>query len=357
MDRDIFMTIHSWRPWCRGWLLTLLALIAPARPASAAEIQGAGATFPAPLYEGWGTQYERSTGTHLNYEAAGSGAGLERIRAHGVDFGASDVPMTQQELTRYGLLQFPTVIGGVVPVINIAGIEPGELRLTGAVLADIYLGKIRRWNDPAIRQLNPSISLPATNITVVHRADVSGTSLLFTGFLSQSNARWRRDVGASLTPRWPVGESGNGNGGVASTVQRTRFAIGYVEYAFARDHHLSDVMLRNRSGQFVRAGRDSFRAASDASEWDPVRTMQQLSPDPPGEHSWPIAGATFILLPARCDDAARAKATLAFFDWALHAGADMIDALDYVPVPAGVLSQLPPLWRSVTDATGKAVWP
>ncbi|HEX4376864.1 MAG TPA: phosphate ABC transporter substrate-binding protein PstS [Steroidobacteraceae bacterium] len=345
------------RSWCVAIALPLLAFVAAVQPAVALDIRGAGATFPAPLYEAWGTQYERATGTHLTYTAVGSGAGLERIRAHQADFGASDMPMTQQELTRYGLLQFPTVIGGVVPVINIAGIEPGELQLTGAVLADIYLGKIRRWNDPAIQQLNPSIALPATHITVVHRAEVSGTSLLFTGFLSQSSARWHREIGASEMPRWPVGVAGNGNGGVASYVQRTRFTIGYVEYFYARDHHLSDVMLRNRSGQLVRAGRNAFRAAAAVGSWDPVHTMLQLPADPAGEHSWPITGATFVLLPARCDDPERARATLAFFDWALHAGAHTIDTADYVPVPPDVLAQLPPLWRSVTDATGKAVWP
>jgi phosphate transport system substrate-binding protein len=337
--------------------LLLLLLTASVRPAGALDIRGAGATFPAPLYLAWGSQYARQSGTRLFFEAQGSGIGLDRIRAHSVDFGASDVPMTPEELQQYDLLQFPTVVGGVVPVINIAGIQPGELRLTGAVLAQIYLGKVKRWNDRVIAELNPTIRLPAANITVVHRAEPSGSTLLWTSYLSHISPDWARDVGASLSPRWPVGVAGTGNGGVASYVQRTRFTIGYVEYFYSRDHHLSDVLLRNRSGAFVQASRDTFRAASEAIAWTSAQTMLQLAPDREGEHCWPITGASFILMPMHTEHAEQARATLAFFDWALHAGATTIDSLDYVPIPATALAQLTLAWRSVTDRAGREIWP
>jgi phosphate transport system substrate-binding protein len=341
---------------CRIALLAL-SLALPPLCGSAADIHGAGATFAAPLYQAWGSQYEHEHGVHLDYDAVGSGAGLDRIRARQVDFGASDVPMSTDELSQQGLLQFPTGIGGVVPVINVTGIAPGELHLTGAVLANIFLGRIRRWNDDAIVALNPTITLPSAHITVVHRAEASGSSLLWTDYLAHVSPDWRRQVGASLSPRWPVGVAGQGNGGVASYVQRTRFAIGYVEYFFARQHNLSDVALRNHHGQFVHAGRDSFRAASQSVRWDMTQTMEQLPIDPDGEHSWPITGATFVLIPARALYPERSGATLSFFDWALHAGAATMDSFDYVSLPPEVLAQMPAIWRSVTDQSGRQVWP
>jgi phosphate transport system substrate-binding protein len=320
------------------------------------EIHGAGATFPAPVYAAWSAAYGRSTGVRVTYDSVGSGAGVERMRRREVDFGASDAPLAPQELEASGLLQFPVIIGGVVPVINISGIKPGQLQLTGAVLADIYLGRIRKWNDMAIATLNPKTPLPNTNITVVHRSDASGTSLLWTDYLSRSSQAWRAAGGASLEPNWPTGSGGIGNEGVASYVQRTRFAIGYVEYYFAREHHLSDVALRNQSGRFVRAGREAFGDAATAN-WADVAAMRQLATDSPGPDSWPITGASFILVPKSPQDGAHTRAVLQFFDWGLHHGEPTIRQLDYAAVPKEVLEQLPKLWSTVRDSSGKAVWP
>ena len=268
-----------------GLIIRAAAILAAAAHCQAGlagqEIHGAGATFPAPVYAAWAAEYQRSTGVRLTFDAVGSGEGIERIRSHQVDFGASDAALTPEDLMAAGLLQFPVVIGGVVPVINIRGIKPGQLKLSGAVLADIYQGRIRKWNDASISSINPTLALPNANITVVHRSDPSGTTLLWTDYLSRSSAG-SRDAGlaASLAPRWPIGVGGKGNEGVATFVQRTRFAIGYVEYIYARNHHLSDVALRNRSGAFAHAGRDTFTAAAMAALGSGVNPMQQ-----PGDRS------------------------------------------------------------------------
>lgn len=302
--------------------------------------------------------YQAQHHVQVVYDAVGSGAGLERIRRREVDFGASDTAMTPWELETAGLLQFPVVIGGVVPVINILGIRPGELRLSGAVLADIYLGRIRKWNDPGIAALNPDIALPNVNITVVHRTEPSGTSLLWSDYLARSSSAWRSRVGAaSLTPRWPAGVGGTGNEGIAAYVLRTRFAIGYVEYSYARRHNLSDVALRNRVGALVKAGPDTFRAAADATGWGTLEAVRQLPTDAPGARSWPITGATFILVPRRPDNSERTRAVLQFFDWALHHGGTAVRELDYVPIPEAVVGDLPSLWGTIRDREGQAVWP
>ena len=325
--------------------------------ASGEEIHGAGATFPAPVYAAWSAEYGRATGIKVIYDPVGSGTGVERIRGRQVDFGASDAPLTPQELETSGLMQFPVIIGGVVPVINISGIRPGQLQLTGAVLADIYLGKIHKWNDASIASLNPRIPLPSANITVVHRSDASGTSLLWTGYLSHSNPAWAAAPGASIAPQWPAGIGGIGNEGVASYVQRTRFAIGYVEYYFAREHRLSDVALRNRSGAFVRAGREGFSDAATAANWAAEGVTRQLATDSPGSGSWPITGASFILISRSPQDGSQTRAVLRFFDWGLHHGAPTIRLLDYAVVPKELLEELPLLWSTVRDGTGKALWP
>jgi phosphate transport system substrate-binding protein len=292
----------------------------------------------------------------VTYDPVGSGLGLERIRNHSVDFGASDAPLTASELQSSDLVQFPVVVGGVVPVINITGIRPGELKMSGQVLAEIYLGKIRRWNDASIAALNPDIKLPSANITVVHRSDPSGSSFLWSDYLSRSSEEWRRDVGTSLTPRWPTGVAGTGNEGVASYVQRTRFAIGYVEYYFARDHRLSDIAVRNRNGVFVHAGYQTFRAAADATAWGSIGSMGQLPTDASGAHSWPITGASFILTERHARNRDTTHALLQFFDWALHQGEPVARRLEYVPIPRSALEQLPALWQSIHDARGP-VWP
>jgi len=336
-------------------------LVAPAtqRVAPAAQpIHGAGATFPAPVYAAWASAYQQASGIQVSYDAVGSGSGIERIRQHQVDFGASDAPLSVDELEKARLVQFPVVIGGVVPVINIRGIKPGELKLSGALLADIYLGRIRKWNAAPIAALNPELKLPNTNITVVHRSDPSGSSLLWTDYLSRSSSVWQADVGASLTPKWPTGIGGAGNEGVASYVQRTRFAIGYVEYVYSRKHHLSDAALRNHNGQFVQAGRDSFRAAAETAEWGAAAHFQQLPTDLPGNQSWPITGASFILVEQSPERGRDTLEVLRFFDWALHRGEGIALELDYVPVPATVRDQLPALWRStLRDSTGQSLWP
>jgi phosphate transport system substrate-binding protein len=325
--------------------------------AVAAGIHGAGATFPEPVYLAWATQYEQSSGVKVTYDAVGSGAGLDRIRRREVDFGASDAPLTQQELSASGLVQFPIIVGGVVPVINITGIRPGQLKLSGALLADIYLGKIHKWNEAPIAALNPDIALPSANITVVHRSDPSGSSLLWGDYLSRSSVAWSREVGACLSPNWPTGVGGVGNEGVASYVQRTRFAIGYVEYFFSRNHHLSDVALRNESGRFVHAGRETFHAAAEAANWGSVASIRQLPTNAPGAQSWPITGASFILVARPRDDRGATLAVLRFFNWALHEGEPVVRKLDYVPLPKWVVEEIPTLWRTLLDSKGRPIWP
>ncbi len=329
-----------------------MSLAAPA----VGEIRGAGATFPAPVYAAWALDYEKSSGVRVTYDPVGSGAGIERIRTHQVDFGASDAPLSVPELATAGLIQFPAVIGGVVPVINIRGIKPGELKLDGAVLAEIYLGRIRRWNDARIAALNPNLALPGTNITVVHRSDRSGSSLLWSDYLSRSSTLWQGTVGASIAPQWPAGVGGDGNDGVASYVQRTRFALGYVEYAFARAHRLSDVALINHSGHVVRAGPATFGAAAEAANWNADIT-QQMATDPPGDESWPVTGASFILMEKSPAREASAIATLRFFEWALRQDQAAPQRLDYLPVPEPVVKQLPQLWRTIRDRSGTPAWP
>jgi phosphate transport system substrate-binding protein len=342
----------------RVWAVVLWAAAAHALAApTVAQIHGAGATFPAPVYNAWAMAYQQSGGVQISYDAVGSGAGIERIRQHQVDFGASDAPLSTEDLAASELLQFPVVVGGVVPVINISGIKPGELKLTGQLLADIYLGRIRKWNDPAIAALNPKTALPNTNITVVHRSDPSGSSLLWTDYLSRSSTDWQSSVGASLTPKWPAGVGGYGNDGVASYVQRTRFAIGYVEYIYARKHHLSNVSLRNRSGRFVQAGRDAFRAAAETADWHAAGGFQQLPTDLPGTASWPVTGASFILIASSPAAGANTAEVLRFFDWALHQGEALAGELDYAALPRRVVDELPALWGALRDRSGKRIWP
>ena len=355
--------VWTWLTRTAGQLAAVSFALASGANAAAAQIgaapaaRGAGATFPAPLYTAWAAGYARATGINIFYEPVGSGSGLVRIRSHEVDFGASDAPLTQRELAAADLIQFPVVIGGLVPVINIPGIEPGQLKLSGGVLAEIYLGHIRKWNDSRIAELNPGLSLPSANITVVHRSESSGSTFLWTQFLSRSSPTWRSEVGESLAPRWPVGVGGVGNEGVASHVQRTRFAIGYVEFYFSRQHKLSDAALRNRDGRFVQAGRATFLAAAEAANWRAEADVGQLPIDSPGSSSWPITGATFILLHRTPQDPARAREVLRFFNWGLHEGQMAIESLEYTPIPAAVRDALPSVWGTVRDRAGKPVWP
>ena len=318
------------------------------------EATGAGASFPAPLYSKWAADYNKATGVKINYQSVGSGAGLRQIEAKTVDFGASDAPLKDEDLAKKGLVQFPTVIGGVVPVVNIKGIAPGQIKLTGQVLGDIYLGKITKWNDPALTALNPGVALPDAAIAPVRRADGSGTSFLFTNYLSKVNAEWKSKVGEGTAVNWPTGAGGKGNEGVSSYVQRLPNSIGYVEYAYAKQNKMAYVQLKNQAGNYVSPSDDAFKAAAAGAEWN--KSFYQVLTEQAGKDSWPITGATFILMHKVQDKPAAAAASLKFFDWAYSQGDKMADDLDYVPLPASVKDLVRKQWADqIKDAAGKAI--
>ena len=322
--------------------------------AAAQDGTGAGASFPAPLYAKWSSDYNKATGARINYQSVGSGAGLRQIEAKTVDFGASDAPLKDEELKAKGLVQFPTVIGGVIPVVNIKGIAPGQLRLNGQVLGDIYLGKITKWNDAALKALNPSVALPDAAIAPVRRADGSGTTFIFTNYLSKVNAEWKTKVGEGTAVNWPTGAGGKGNEGVAAFVGRLPNSIGYVEYAYVKQNKMTYALMQNAAGQFVAPEDASFKAAAAGAEW--AKTFYQILTNQPGAQSWPITGATFILMHKAQDKPAQAAATLKFFDWAYKNGDKTADDLDYVPMPPAVKTQIEKLWASeIKDASGKNV--
>jgi phosphate transport system substrate-binding protein len=325
--------------------------------AVAAEITGAGATFPYPIYAKWAEAYKKATGIGLNYQSIGSGGGIKQIKAKTVDFGASDMPLKAEELEADGLMQFPMVMGGVVPVINLDGMTPGQLKLTGPVLADIYLGKIAKWNAPEIASLNPGVKLPAEDITVVHRADGSGTSFLFTDFLSKANPDFKAKVGSGTAVKWPVGVGGKGNEGVAANVQRIKNSIGYVEYAYAKKNNMQHTQLKNRDGQFVQPDDETFKAAAAGADWNKAPGFALVLTDQAGKHSWPITGASFILMHKAQADANKSKDVLKFFEWAYKNGGAMATELDYVAMPAAVVKLVQDAWKSqLKDGSGKAVW-
>jgi phosphate transport system substrate-binding protein len=322
--------------------------------ACAQEITGAGATFPAPLYAKWADAYNKATSVRINYQSVGSGAGLRQIRGKTVDFGASDMPLTDEELQKDGLVQFPTVIGGVVPVFNIPGIAARQMRLTGQVLGDIYLGKITKWNDPAITALNPGLKLPDAAISPVRRADGSGTTFIFTNYLSKVNPEWKAKVGEGTAVNWPAGAGGKGNEGVSAFVQRLPNSIGYVEYAYAKQNKMSYALMQNAEGSFVAPEDSAFKAAAAGADWS--KTFYQILTNQPGKDSWPITGATFIMMQSKQDKPQQAAATLKFFDWAYANGDKMSDELDYVPLPDAVETQVRQSWSKITDAAGKPVF-
>jgi phosphate transport system substrate-binding protein len=319
--------------------------------AFAQDVTGAGATFPAPLYAKWADAYNKATGAKINYQSVGSGAGMRQIRGKTVDFGASDIPLSDADLAKDGLIQFPTVIGGVVPVVNVRGIGPGQLRLTGEVLGDIYLGKITRWNAPAIAALNPGLALPDAAIAPVRRADGSGTTFIFTNYLSKVNAEWKTRVGEASAVNWPTGAGGKGNEGVAAFVQRLPNSIGYVEYSYARTNRMAHVQLRNAAGSFVNPDDSSFKAAAAGAEWN--KSFFQILTNQPGAGSWPITGATFIVMHAKQDKPVQGAATLRFFDWAFNNGDAMATELEYVPLPPAVKDLVRREWAKIQDASGK----
>jgi phosphate transport system substrate-binding protein len=341
----------------RSFLLrtaTALSLAACALAASAQNITGAGASFPAPLYAKWADAYNKATGVKVNYQSIGSGGGIKQIKAKTVDFGASDAPLTDEELAKDGLIQFPMVIGGVVPVVNIAGIKPGQLKLTGELLGNIYLGKVTKWNDASITALNPGVTLPDAVISVVHRADGSGTSFIFTNYLSKVNAEWKAKVGEGTAVNWPNGTGGKGNEGVSAFVQRLPNSIGYVEYAYTKQNKMATVQLRNRDGAFVEPSEDAFKAAAAGADWQ--RSFYQIITEQAGKGVWPISGATFILLHKTQDKPEAATQVLKFFEWAYSQGDKAADELDYVALPTAVKDKARQLWgSSIKDSAGKAI--
>lgn len=313
-------------------LLAVCLVFAHQAFANATEVHGAGATFPAPIYARWAEAYRRATNEIVHYDAVGSGKGLELIGEHHVDFGASDVPLSSAQLAKSGLFEFPAVIGGVVPVVNLHGIGAGELKLSGELLSGIFLGRITRWNDPAIVASNPLLHLPGSKITVVHRSDASGTSFLWTDYLSREDPRWKQDTGRGTTVAWPTGVGGVGNEGVASYVQRTRASIGYVEYAYAEAHRLSDVSLRDASGTFIRADANAFAAAlASAGGESPTNDATVLLAQT--GRGWPITGASFILIPTTTQDAEIQRTAIDFFCWVLRNGQPLAREMHYVPIP------------------------
>jgi phosphate transport system substrate-binding protein len=322
---------------------------------AADEVTGAGASFPAPIYSKWAEAYNKATGNKINYQSVGSGAGIKQINAKTVDFGASDMPLKDDELKTSGLMQFPTVIGGVVPVINVAGVKPGQLKLTGAVLADIYLGKVTKWNDAAITALNPGVTLPDAAISTVHRADGSGTSFIFTNYLSKVNAEWKSKVGEGTAVNWPSnGVGGKGNEGVSQYVQRLPNSIGYVEYAYAKQNKMDFVQLKNQAGAYVEPVEGAFKAAAAGADWS--KSFYQVLTDEPGKDSWPITGATFILMHVAQDKPAQATAVLKFFDWSYANGDKAAADLDYVPLPDALKAAIHKAWdSSIKDTAGKAI--
>ena len=321
--------------------------------ASAQDVTGAGASFPAPLYSKWASDYNKATNVKINYQSVGSGAGLRQIEAKTVDFGASDAPLKDEELAKKGLVQFPTVIGGVVPVINIKGIQPGQLKLSGALLGDIFLGKVTRWTDPAIKALNPTLALPDAAIAPVRRADGSGTTFIFTNYLSKVSPEWKAKVGEGAAVAWPVGAGGKGNEGVAAFVGRLPNSIGYVEYSYVKQNKMTFAQLRNAAGAFVSPDDSTFKAAAADADW--IKSFYQILTEQPGKDAWPITGATFILMHKAQDKPAQAAASLKFFEWAYKNGDKTAEELDYVPMPANVKAAIEKSWSEIKDASGKAV--
>ena len=330
--------------------------LAIASTAAAADISGAGATFPAPVYAKWAEAYKAQTGVGLNYQAIGSGGGIKQIKAKTVDFGASDKPLKPDELAAAGLYQFPTVVGGVVPVMNLPGIAPGQVKLTGALLGDIFLGKVTKWNAPEIAALNKGVNLPNLPITVVHRSDGSGTSFLFTSYLAMKNSEWASKVGASDSVQWPTGLGGKGNDGVAAFVKQTAGSIGYVEYAYAKQNHSTFASMQNKAGKFVMPTAAAFGAAAGSAPWLKSPGNYILLLDQPSPAAWPITGATFILMYRNQDNAATAAEVLKFFEWDYNKGDSLAVGLDYVPLPANVKMLLKKQWAKSITAGGKPVY-
>jgi phosphate transport system substrate-binding protein len=334
----------------------IAATIAMGSAANAAILSGAGSTFAAPIYNKWAEAYNAKTGNKMNYQSIGSGGGIKQIEAGTVDFGASDMPLSPADLEKNGLQQFPTVIGGVVPVVNLPGVKPGQLRLTGPILADIYRGIRRFWDDPVIVSFNKGVKLPHTPITVVHRSDGSGTTFIFTTFLSQMAPHWASGPGAGTAVNWPVGIGGKGSEGVSAFVKQTPGSIGYVEYAYARQNHMDYTVMQNKSGQWVSPDAVNFAAAAAGAKWTKANGFDLVLTDQPGAKTWPISGATFILMRVKQTNPAAGHEVLAFFDWSYKTGDPAAQALDYVPLPAAVKATIVKSWSTIVGPDGKPVF-
>jgi phosphate transport system substrate-binding protein len=324
--------------------------------AAAADISGAGATFPYPIYAKWADAYKKLTGIGLNYQSIGSGGGIKQIKAKTVTFGASDMPLKPEDLKAAGLLQFPMIIGGVVPVVNVKGVGPGQLHLDGGTIAAIYLGDITKWDDPQIKRLNPKLALPSTAIAPVYRSDGSGTNFLFSDYLSKSSPKFGTTIGANSSVQWPIGIGAKGNEGVANMTTQTDGAIGYVEYAYAKQNKMSFTLLTNKSGGVVSPSADSFQAAAANADWSKADSYYLILTDQQGAKSWPITGASFILVYRQPADGAPVAEALKFFDWAYKDGGAMASELDYVPLPTSLISQVKKTWRTEISAGGRPVW-
>jgi phosphate transport system substrate-binding protein len=337
--------------------LIATVLLAVSTLASAADLTGAGATFPYPIYSKWAEAYKAQTGIGLNYQSIGSGGGIRQIKAKTVDFGASDMPLKPEELDKEGLMQFPAIIGGVVPVVNLDGIQPGQLKLTSDVVANIHLAKITKWNDKAIADLNPGVNLPAIPIVVVHRADGSGTTFIWTNYLSKANADFQKTVGEGTAVKWPTGIGGKGNEGVANQVQRIKGAFGYVEYAYAKKNKITHAQLKNRDGNFVQPSDDTFKAAADGADWSKAPGMYLLLTHQTGKDAWPATGASFILMHKQQVDALTGRAILKFFDWSYKNGSKMSEELEYVHLPQSVIKLVQDSWKSqLKGPDGQSIW-
>ena len=333
-----------------------VALGTAAFAVQAANITGAGASFPYPVYAKWASDYKAATDNAVNYQSIGSGGGQQQIKAKTVDFGASDDPLKAADLEKSGLLQFPAVIGGTVPVVNVDGVKPGQLKLSGPVLADIFLGKIKKWDDAAIKAMNPDVKLPSADIIVVHRSDGSGTTFGWTNYLSKVSPEWKEKVGEGKAVKWPTGQGGKGNEGVAAYVGQLKNAIGYVEYAYAKQNNLSWTQLQNKDGKFVQPEQSAFAAAAANADWKSAPGMGVVLTNEPGADSWPVTAATFILVHKVQDNPEQGRAVLEFFDWAFKNGDKSAAALDYVPLPDSVTDEIRAAWGEIKSADGKPVW-
>ena len=335
----------------------MVALALTSTVVSAADITGAGATFPYPIYSKWSEAYKAATGIGLNYQSIGSGGGIKQIKAKIVDFGASDMPLKQEDLDKDGLMQFPAIIGGVVPIVNIDGVAAGQLKLTSDVVADIYLGKVTKWDHPSITAINPGLKLPNANISVVHRSDGSGTTFIWTNWLSKTNQEWADKVKDGTAVKWPMGVGGKGNEGVSAVVQQLKNSIGYVEYAYAKKNKIPHAQVKNRDGNFVQPSDDTFKAAAANADWANAPGFYLLLTDQKGKDAWPITGASFIVMHRQQADVLTGRAILKFFDWSYKNGAKMSEDLEYVHLPQSVIKLVNEKWKNeLKGPDGQSIW-